>query len=192
MKDFQHTLIYSIVLGVVCAAALTATSRLTDKRYEANKKAYKDKEVMKVLGITDKAEYDSKVIKGRLNKHDTYKYGPLTAIEFEGPGLWGPVKGLLCLEKDMRTIYAVSFYEQEETPGLGGEISGDEFRSGFRGKTIISTAGQAGIRVSKGKGAGGLNEVDGISGATMTCDKVQRMLNLLIEDLIEELNKDGE
>ena len=36
-------------------------------------------------------------------------------VEFAGPGLWGPVKGFLALEPDMKTIRGLTFYQQEET-----------------------------------------------------------------------------
>jgi len=190
MKDFLHTLVYSIALGVICATALTAASRLTADLQKANKEAEKARNVMKVLGITDFDKY-SEVTKSQVNGIPAYKYnhptdGPLTAVEFSGPGLWGPIHGLLCLKADMDTIYAISFYEQEETPGLGGEIGTEDFRSRFRGKRTTSATGGRGI-VLRRTGAVGPNEVDAITGATMTCNKVESMLNLLIK----ELNKNG-
>jgi len=95
------------------------------------------------------------------------------AVHFEGPGLWGPIKGFLALEPDMRTIRRVTFYEQEETPGLGGQIETKVFRSQFKGRRIISPTGEPGIKV------------DAISGATMTSDRVERMLNRTIRKVVE-------
>ena len=108
---------------------------------------------------------------------------------FEGPGLWGPIKGFLALESDMKTIRGLTFYEQEETPGLGGEIVADWFREQFAGKTIVDAQGKAGIEIGGSKS--GPNHVDGITGATMTCDKVEAMLNKLVKTLVEESGSDG-
>jgi Na+-transporting NADH:ubiquinone oxidoreductase subunit C len=108
------------------------------------------------------------------------------AVPFAGDGLWGPIRGFLALEADRRTIRGIAFHEQEETPGLGGEIAGEAFRAQFRGKRIVAADGTPGIVIRRGKGAQAVNEVDGITGATMTCEKVQAMLNRLIARIAKE------
>ena len=113
------------------------------------------------------------------------------AIEFEGPGLWGPIKGFLALAPDMKTIRGITFYEQEETPGLGGEIASTSFREEFKNKEIVDASGKTGIIIKGRNGNNAINEVDAISGATMTCDKVQAMLNTAIEKIIKETKADG-
>ena len=114
------------------------------------------------------------------------------AVPFSGPGLWGPIKGFLSLAPDMRTIRGVTFHEQEETPGLGGEIASNWFRNQFRDKKIVSDQGAPGLRIVRGRKAAAANEVDGITGATMTCDKVEAMLNKMIAQVVKERATDGE
>jgi len=104
------------------------------------------------------------------------------AFRFSGAGLWGPIKGFLALEPDMKTIRGITFYEQVETPTLGGEIAAKWFRDQFVGKSIVDGSGNPGVIISSA-GEAAPNKVDGISGATMTCDKVQMMLNELIEKI---------
>jgi Na+-transporting NADH:ubiquinone oxidoreductase subunit C len=101
-------------------------------------------------------------------------------------GLWGVIKGVLALQPDLRTIRAISFYQQEETPGLGGEIASDWFRRQFENKQLASADGQAGFRVLKPGGRAGPAEVDGISGATMTSQRVELMLDNLARSIAEE------
>ena len=36
------------------------------------------------------------------------------------------------------------------------------------------------------------NEVDAITGATMTCDKVEEILNEVVKTILEEKNKNGQ
>ena len=85
----------------------------------------------------------------------------------------------------METIRGLTFYEQEETPGLGGEIASRWFRDQFVGKSIVDGSGNPGIIISS-SGESAANKVDGISGATMTCDKVQMILNEVINKISQE------
>ncbi|MFH1502519.1 MAG: FMN-binding protein [Candidatus Eisenbacteria bacterium] len=193
-KGSLYAVFYAAVLGVVCALALTAVDGWTADRKDANARAEEVRNILSVLGVpfdagasADElvAVYDASVrqeTRGALEVH-SYRHpesGTLSAVRFEGPGLWGPVEGFLCLREDMTTIQAVTFYKHEETPGLGGEISSDAFQDQFRGKSLLGDDGLRGIRIV-GDGADGPNEVDAISGATMTSDKVEEMLNALIE-----------
>jgi Na+-transporting NADH:ubiquinone oxidoreductase subunit C len=204
MKDSLRTIIFATVLGVVCAGLLAAANHTLKPYQEANEDAEKWRNVFGVLGVPfdenatsaellklvrSKGNPDGKVSETTTAGMNIYTYqhsqaGKLYAVEFAGPGLWGPIEGLLCLKGDLKTVFNIAFYKQEETPGLGAEIGGPTFRGRFHDKTIAGS-GKPGIRVRKPGAASGNNEVDGISGATLTCDKVDAMINAIsrrIED----------
>ncbi|MHC4626395.1 MAG: FMN-binding protein [Planctomycetota bacterium] len=204
MKGSAYTLIYAAALGTVCATVLTFAARFTASYQEDNRKAEEDRNILQALNIPrqDGTSWDrapsAEVVKARKEnvkeKHGedltTYVYEvngktEAAAMRFAGPGLWGPVRGFLALEADMKTIRGMTIYEQEETPGLGGEIVASWFREQFVGKSIVDSDGAPGIIISMG-GEPAANKVDGISGATMTCDKVQAMLNEAIKRIVEE------
>ena len=202
MKNNVYTLFYAGVLGTVCSLLLTAVASFTAPYQQANAKAEKNRNILGVLQVqyapgASSQElvqiFEDNVLSEQKGVLTMYRYVPpkdsdkteTVAVGFEGPGLWGPVKGFLALDKDMRTIRGVTFYEQEETPGLGGEIVTAGFRDQFVGKSIVDEAGNPGIIISSG-GDPAANKVDAISGATMTCDKVQAMLNETIKSIVEE------
>ncbi len=202
MKNNVYTLFYAGVLGTVCSLLLTAAASFTAKYQEDNAKAEKNRNILGVLQVPYPAEsssqelvkiFEDNVLLEQKGALMMYRYVPpkdsdnkeTVAVGFEGPGLWGPVKGFLALDKDMRTIRGITFYEQEETPGLGGDIVTDKFRDQFVGKSIVDEAGNPGIIISSGPEPAA-NKVDAISGATMTCDKVQAMLNEAIKIIVEE------
>jgi Na+-transporting NADH:ubiquinone oxidoreductase subunit C len=202
VKNNVYTLCYAGVLGTVCALLLTAVASITRPYQDANAEAEKNRNILGVLQVpyptgSSSQElvkiYEDNVREEQSGKLEIFRYVPpsdpgnteTVAIAFEGPGLWGPVKGFLALDKDMRTIRGITFYEQEETPGLGGEIASDWFRKQFVDKSIVDGTGNPGIIISSGEGTGP-NKVDAISGATMTCDKVQAMLNEVIKNIVEE------
>ena len=97
-------------------------------------------------------------------------------LPLQGTGLWGPIWGYISLKEDLTTVYGAVFDHKGETPGLGAEIKTDAFTSQFVGKTIMDTDGNlVGIDVRKGD-ASSANEVDGISGGTITSDGVELMI----------------
>ncbi|UCE48622.1 MAG: FMN-binding protein [Phycisphaerales bacterium] len=203
MKGSAYTLIYAAALGTVCATVLTFADSFTEERRVANQQAEEALNILLALKVPLPEKVSSKqIVEARKQNIEermrgdltTYEYSPpdandevlATAVRFSGPGLWGPIKGFLALEPDMKTIRGMTFYEQEETPGLGGEIATEGFRKRFVGKTIHDKDGNVGIVICKPGSAKEQNEVDGITGATMTCDKVQAMLNEAIKRIVEE------
>ena len=209
MKDSLYTLGYAAVLGLVCAVLLTGVGRFTRPYREANAKAEEVRNIVQVLGVAvdpgstakELVETFKKAVKeedlGRLKAYVYTEAGSAdkvlaTAISFSGPGLWGPIRGFLALEPDLLTIRGITFHEQEETPGLGGEIASDWFRNQFKGKRIRCDS-QPGIKVLRGgQKSSSPCEVDGITGATGTCEKVEAMLNATIAQLVKEQREHGD
>ena len=199
-----YTLVYALVLGLVCALTLAAVDGFTEARKAANARAEEVRNILAVLDVPVDADaapqellriFEDNVTEEELGTRTFYSYehsakGLLRAVRFAGPGLWGPVEGFLCFEEDMRTISALTFYRHEETPGLGGEISSAAFTDQFEGLSAVDTDGNPGIRVV-GDGADDINEVDAISGATMTSDKVEDMLNRTLEEMVGRGRFDG-
>jgi Na+-transporting NADH:ubiquinone oxidoreductase subunit C len=89
-------------------------------------------------------------------------------LPLRGKGLWGPIWGYVALEGDGNTILGATFGHKTETPGLGAEIATAIFQDQF-------TATYEGIEVRKGD-ASGDQQVDGISGGTITSVGVQDMI----------------
>ena len=205
MNRSLYTIIYSACLGIACALLLTAAASITEPYKEANKRAEEIYNILTVLNVPFQPEASSgslvEIYNANVQKYDVggktvYEYIPADsgdiaqayAVQFSGQGLWGPIKGLLALESDKTTIRGLTFFEQEETPGLGGEITAGWFRSQFVGKSILDNSGNPGIIIKSAVGGDNTNQVDAITGATMTCDKVQSMLNISIEAFVKELD----
>ncbi|MFC1781229.1 FMN-binding protein [Planctomycetota bacterium] len=200
MKSSIYTLFYAAMLGIACALILTFAASFTAPYKKANEDAEEVKNILLALNISmpDKASseelleiYNKNIQKEERGVITVYVTTPSStnggsiAIPFAGPGLWGPIKGFLALNPEMTEIHCITFYEQEETPGLGGEIVKPSFRNKFEGLPIQDEEGIFGIIIKSG-GEVAVNKVDGISGATMTCDKVQQMLNDAIKSIIGE------
>ena len=66
-------------------------------------------------------------------------------LPIHGYGLWSTLYGLLALEAGGRTIQRVTFYEQRETAGLGGEVANPLARP-MGGQAHQRRTGQTGFR----------------------------------------------
>jgi Na+-transporting NADH:ubiquinone oxidoreductase subunit C len=88
-----------------------------------------------------------------------------------GRGLWSTVKGFLALDADLNKAAGITFYEDQETPGLGGEINSPGFQNQWPEKIVLDASSNVVLRVVKN--ASKENEIDSLSGATITSNGVQ-------------------
>ncbi|RKX76079.1 MAG: hypothetical protein DRP87_12920 [Spirochaetes bacterium] len=205
MKDSAKTIIFAAVLGLVCAFLLSAVSRFTKPYREANEKAEEVKNFLEALEVPVEKDAASEKLFELFNKYITikelkgyslYEFIPegearpvAVAIPISGAGLWGHINGVIALEPDLETIRGLRFYQQEETPGLYGEIGSQWFQKQFEGKKIVSTSGEPGFRIIKPGSENNpdriQNAVDGITGATMTSDRVEEILDRFAKNFRE-------
>ncbi|MGR7920362.1 Na(+)-translocating NADH-quinone reductase subunit C [Zobellella denitrificans] len=95
-------------------------------------------------------------------------------LPVHGQGLWSTMYAFVAVAPDGNTIKGITYYEQGETPGLGGEIENPNWRAQFVGKHLFDGNGQPALRVVKGGAPEGSEHgVDGLSGATLTSNGVQ-------------------
>ena len=202
MKGSVYSIIFSVVLSSVCAAALTAAAVFTGPRIETNRKAERVKNILSVMDVPFPEDasggelleiFNEYIVTRRqagMDLYVRYSSGSQTesvAVPFSGSGLWGPIKGFICLEGDLKTVRDITFYQQEETPGLGGEIASKEFTSRFRGVSVLNSRGEPGLKIDGTGAVNAQNEVDAVSGATMSCEKVEDMLNNVLEHVLSEV-----
>ncbi len=104
-----------------------------------------------------------------------------------GYGLWSTMYGLLALEPDGRTVRDVSFYDQQETAGLGGEVANPKWQATWTGKQVADESGKPRFELVKG----GVNpssanieyQVDSLSGATLTSNGVTNLVRFWMGDM---------
>jgi len=112
-----------------------------------------------------------------------------------GTGLWGPVWGNIALGDDLNTIVGVTFGHKAETPGLGAEITTDDFTEQFIGKQIFDSNNEfTSVMVVKGgvkilPQNQQIHGVDAISGGTITSNSVNDMLKDVLESYLPYIEK---
>ncbi len=137
-------------------------------------------------------------VKAKLAKVYLVKDGNTTKsiiLPVSGYGLWSTLYGFLALDADGQTVQSINFYDQAETPGLGGEVVNPKWRALWKGKKVYAEADQASLEkgligeADKGepalsliKGtvdnskAGSQYQVDGLAGASLTSTGVTNLV----------------
>ncbi|WP_413110830.1 Na(+)-translocating NADH-quinone reductase subunit C [Thaumasiovibrio sp. DFM-14] len=104
-------------------------------------------------------------------------------LPMHGNGLWSMMYAFVAIETDGNTLAGITYYEQGETPGLGGEIENPRWRGQFVGKELFDENGKPALRIVKGGAPqGDKHGVDGLSGATLTANGVQNTFDFWLSD----------
>jgi Na+-transporting NADH:ubiquinone oxidoreductase subunit C len=109
-----------------------------------------------------------------------------------GFGLWDSIWGFVALENDMNTIRGVKFQHKGETPGLGARINTDDIQSRYKGKKVFEGDALVSVTMMKGEGndySDDPHRVDGMSGATLTGNGVNRMLKDYLSSYMKYIQK---
>jgi len=100
-----------------------------------------------------------------------------TVFSLKGMGLWGGISGYISVDADNNTVYGAYFNHEGETAGLGAEIKDNvNWQKKFNGKKIFKD-GSTDIALGvKKEVKNPENEVDAVTGATLTSNGVNDML----------------
>jgi Na+-transporting NADH:ubiquinone oxidoreductase subunit C len=116
-------------------------------------------------------------------------------LPVNGYGLWSTLWGFLSLDPDGQTVQSINFYDQAETPGLGGEVVNPKWRALWKGKKVYAETAQASMEKGQIEDAdigepalslvkGGVDpgkpgseyQVDGLAGASLTSTGVTNLV----------------
>lgn len=174
-----------VVLAVVFAGLLAGAQTTLSARIHVNQDKALNEAIAVVVphtATTEKVPIDAKVY-----DRDVYKCldtdGRLAgwAIDASGVGFADRVRAVVGLSPDLATITGMKVIENVETPGLGNKIADDtedpdDFRDRFTDLSAVKP-----VVVEKGKADRAKNEVQAITGATISSKAVRDIVNVAIE-----------
>ena len=108
-------------------------------------------------------------------------------LPVRGAGMWSMIYGYIALQADLNTVAGMTFYEQNETPGLGDQITRKHWLEQWQGREVYNDQGKPVFRVSDDTVRPGSDavryEVDALSGG----DGIQFLFHIGGETVIQKL-----
>lgn len=179
-----------IVLSVVClfsGLSLVYMNQYAEPLIKINNEKATQEAIFKVLPDVAKVEPvahdEMEVFKG-FNEE-----GALVGYAFvaQGSGYQGVIKIMAGIDADLERLTGIDILESVETPGLGAKITETEFRNQFKEVAVVPA-----IEYVKGKPPGKENEIQAITGATVSSRSVVNILNATIARLKEVVSNGGQ
>jgi Na+-transporting NADH:ubiquinone oxidoreductase subunit C len=182
MNSKLSMILFVLILGSVLTTALVAVDRLTAGPIARNKAVKLQKGILSSLNIEfgeddidEKFFANIEVIETKGEEPKKFYLAKTSgdiAFEISGTGVQGEISATIALSPNLEQVRGLSIVGQEETPGLGGRIVESDFLKRFKGKKVTS-----GLAIMPPGKAAADNEVDGITGATLTCNALEELLN---------------
>ena len=173
----ERPFVFAAGLCLICSFCLTFAASSLKPMQLKNQMIENQKNILKVLNVTDAAKvYSNDEVdtlyktfiqnkwvneSGKIVDEATdapiflyVKNGQVDAyaIPISGYGLWSTLYGYFSVNGDGTTVRGITFYEHGETPGLGAEVEAKWFQDNFIGKKIASNAGEfKSVKIVKGK-----------------------------------------
>lgn len=178
MKEKLKNVFFILLLGSASTSLLLGIENYTLPKIKEYEELKLKATILEAAGV----EYSEDSLKEAFRKNIreerkegfVYYLSPdnFPIFKFRGRGLWGMIEGIISLSPDLETIRNIRIISHEETPGLGGRISEEGFLNQFQGKKIVP-----GLILVLRRKATEVNEVDGISGASITVQSLVKMIN---------------
>lgn len=195
-------ILYMFVTTAFFGSVVIGFTNLTRRRVEANAALAFEKAVVAVLPQLNEPGLSALEVHRRFTEQVTepnptsggaYTFqqnGRIAgyALPIAGQGFWAPIKGIIGIAADRKTVTGIAIYEQNETPGLGGEIAQPPFQEQFEGKTLSSLAKPIGFR-RPGEALGD-SEVHAVTGATQTSVRLERIINESLKTWQSQVGKE--
>lgn len=183
MNKYLHMIIVLSVVALLSGASLAMVYNNTKPLIEENQRKALKRAILKIVKGAER--YKAMTKNGEAFYEVYNKKNKLVGYAFmaEGNGYQGKIKMISGIKKDLSTIYGIEILESIETPGLGGEIVSEGFRGQFKGLQFSPKIEC--VKRSKEKN----NEIQAITGATISSQKVVSILNKKAERVVRAIKK---
>jgi len=190
MKSKITMILFVLILGSSLTTALVTVDSFTREPIARNKAKKLQKGILSSLNIEYGEDDPNEIFSANVETITTPGDKPKKfyrsktsgdiAFEISGTGVQGEINATIALSPDLGQIRGISIVGQKETPGLGSRIGEAEFLNKFKDKNITSGKDKnitSGIAIVASGKAAADNEIDGITGATLSCNALEELIN---------------
>ncbi len=169
--------IVSVFSGAVLVLVYQYTNpkilkNLNDESVRAVRTLFPDMETAVIMKSTGEGEKAIVKVTDKSKKLLGY------AFKAKGNGYQGQIKLASGLDSSLTVLQGIVVLESQETPGLGAEIVGKDFRKQFNGLSVTHP-----IEYVKNQKPSEPYEIEAITGATISSRAVVNILNKRIEEV---------
>lgn len=172
MKLVIHMMVTLTVIGIISGAILSELNGWAAPKIEANRKAETERAIFVVQ--SDASEYirvgeiDFELYEVFDENNNSIGY----ALPCEGNGFQGKIRLIVGIDKELKNLLGLEVLEQVETPGLGTKVTEYPFTTQF-----VNLKVNPEIEWVKGAKPQNPNEIQAITGATISSKAVVRIIN---------------
>ncbi len=190
MNNLTKILLNLIIVGAFSGAVLAAVFSVADPMIQANKEKELKESIFKVLPEAK----DFKVLEKEFGPKDKFivylgvneaRQPVGVAFKADGGGFQGNVGVMVGLDLDYLKLKNIEILDQLETPGLGDRIREASFKDQFKGVEV-----QPKVEYIKYKKPEKPNQIQAITGATISSDAVVKNINNAIAKLVKAFPKE--
>jgi len=166
------------IVGLVSGGALAFIYNYANPLIINNQKSETEKAIYKIFpeGKSFKRENIKELVVFKVKD----KQGKLLGYSFlaEGNGYQGKIKMMVGINPGLENLLGIEIIESQETPGLGQEITNDDFKNQFKNLKTIPK-----ITYVKNRKPTKTGEIEAITGATISSRAVVSILNKVVKDI---------
>jgi Na+-translocating ferredoxin:NAD+ oxidoreductase subunit G len=186
MKIIIHMLLTLSIIGVIAGGALALVNGWSLPLIAANQKAETERAIFLVQpeGKTYQRVENAGFELYKVFEENTDLVG--YSLVYYGNGFAGKIKIIAGITPELNKITALEILDQVETPGLGTKITEDPFKGQFNGLDLVPK-----ITWVKGAPPSASNEIQAITGATISSKAIVDIINAGMVSLRELKEKGG-
>jgi len=191
LKERAWTIFFTLAITLVFGATVSALHVATQERVAQNEKLFLQRALRQAAGLpklpdaglpewfANSVTVDAGALRPRYTVRLEEDGKPVLVVERSGAGLWGTIRlavGIAADDDGISKLTGIAVLEQGETPGLGARIDEPWYAEQMRGKHGTLKRMPEGTRSERP------DEIDGITGATITAVAVQEILNRVLAE----------
>ena len=178
MNNVVKMLLTLTLVGIVSGGVLSQVNNWAQPKIKINRQKETEKAIFLVQPEAESYEKVESVDFELYKVFNAEKEPVGYALPYEGNGFQGNIRLMVGVKPDLKTLTGLEVLEQVETPGLGTKVTEDPFTSQFE-----KLPAEPKVEWVKGEEPSKPNEIQAITGATISSKAIVRIVNNGLEKL---------